>query len=421
MGTQTPNPQEIVAGLLDDERFRSACGRRDMGTVFRLLNHRGVSTRRLASLVEITQGRLYDYMSGKSRVEKLALFEQIADALHIPGDLLGLARRSWEPQVPASADETPLPPDADDLDAVSAFRDADRQAGGGRLYQAVVRHLSENVARRLVDSANGPKAFAAAAAFTEMAGWMAHDSGLDDLAERHFVRALPLARMSGDVPLAAGVAASRSHLALQSGGAAQARHWARAGLGMVSRGPRIPSLVARLYAMEARALAAAGEASEAERSLARAQAALHSPREAGSGHSWTSPFDAASLASESALVLRDLGKHEDALNAARQAIDLRLDGRARSLGFSRVTLVDVHLHRTDLDAAVHAGVELLTTTSALGSVRFVGQLADLRRAFGLHCAYAPAREFLRLLDDDMRKRSVLLADIMRSPGTGGTA
>ncbi|TFV31948.1 XRE family transcriptional regulator [Streptomyces sp. T1317-0309] len=87
-----------------------------MGAVFRMLNARGVSTRRIAAAVDITQGRLYDYMNGKSRVEKLTLFEQIADAFHIPGHLLGLARRSWEP-APATAEhdraDSP-PPDGDD-------------------------------------------------------------------------------------------------------------------------------------------------------------------------------------------------------------------------------------------------------------------------------------------------------------------
>lgn len=39
----------------------------DMGAVFRMLNARGVSTRRIAAAVDITQGRLYDYMNGKSQ------------------------------------------------------------------------------------------------------------------------------------------------------------------------------------------------------------------------------------------------------------------------------------------------------------------------------------------------------------------
>ncbi|WP_432177095.1 helix-turn-helix domain-containing protein [Streptomyces sp. Tue6028] len=220
-----PDPRAIVAGLLSDERLLRACAERDMGTVFRMLNARGASTRRIAAAVDITQGRLYDYINGKSQVEKLALFEKIADAFHIPGHLLGLARRSWEP-APAVAEhqraERP-PPDGDDLVAMDHFRNADRQAGGGRLYGAVVRHLSDRVAPRLVDVGSGPQVFAAAAALTEMAGWMAHDSGHDDRAAQHFARALPLARTSGDLALAAHVAASSSHLALQTGGRCQGR------------------------------------------------------------------------------------------------------------------------------------------------------------------------------------------------------
>ncbi|MEU3447838.1 helix-turn-helix transcriptional regulator [Streptomyces thermolilacinus] len=146
MDRHIADTREIVAGLLDDGRLLAACRDRDMGTLFRLLNHRGVSTRRIAAAVDITQGRLYDYMNGKSRVEKLSLFEQIADAFHIPGDLLGLARRPWEPVVEAQPQQPGSTPDGDDLAAMDAFRIADRQTGGGRLYGAVVRHLHDRVA-----------------------------------------------------------------------------------------------------------------------------------------------------------------------------------------------------------------------------------------------------------------------------------
>ncbi|MFJ6485982.1 helix-turn-helix domain-containing protein [Streptomyces sp. NPDC091682] len=95
-----------------------------MGTLFTLLNSRGVSTRKLAAAVDVSQGRLYDYTNGNCRVEKLSVFEQIADGLGIPGHLLGLARRPWEPlpkpSAPAISD---LPADTGDLEAIDAFRD----------------------------------------------------------------------------------------------------------------------------------------------------------------------------------------------------------------------------------------------------------------------------------------------------------
>ncbi|MGW0997307.1 XRE family transcriptional regulator [Streptomyces sp. NPDC002523] len=421
MDRQSPDAREVVAGLLGDERLLRACAERDMGAVFRMLNARGVSTRRIAAAVDITQGRLYDYMNGKSRVEKMALFEQIADAFHIPGHLLGLARRSWEPS-PATAVHQRAdhpPPDGDDLAAMGHFRSADRQTGGGRLYGAVVRHLSDQVAPRLVDISSGPQVFAAAAALTEMAGWMAHDSGHDDRAAQHFARALPLARTSGDLPLAAHVAASSSHLALQTGDAAGAVGWARTGLDLAAQGPRIPALTARLHTMQARALAVAAQRTPAARALEAAHDDLDSVPAAD--HPWLSPFDAAALASESALILRDLERYDEALTHAEQAVALRETGRARSLALSLISLVDIHVRRDDLDAAVSVGHDLLSTSPTLGSVRVVQQLDELRRLLEAHRRYPPVREYLARFDTARRARMLLLADLIPPSPEGTTA
>ncbi|MFH9964908.1 XRE family transcriptional regulator [Streptomyces mirabilis] len=422
MNRESQDPREIVAGLLSDERFLDACAARDMGALFRLLNHRGTSTRRIAAAVDITQGRLYDYMNGRSRVEKLAIFEQIADAFHIPGHLLGLARRPWEPEAQEAPRHDPRPVtvsdgDDDDLAAVDAFREADRQTGGGRLYSAVTQHLRDRIGPRLVDTGTGPHIFAAAAALTEMAGWMAHDSGRDEVAARHFTRALPLARTSGDAALAANVAASSSHLALQAGDPAAAAHWAQTGLDITQRGTRIPSLTARLHTMQARALAAAGQHAPAGRALAQAHAILDASAATRTTHPWVSPFDAAALASESALVHRDMGRYTDAMSHAKQAVSLREASRARSLALSRIALADLHLRRDDLDAAVSVGDELLATTApTLGSVRVMHQLDGLRRQLEPRNGYQPVRDFLTRLDQARRARMLLLADILTPVG-----
>ncbi|MCF3168297.1 XRE family transcriptional regulator [Streptomyces violaceoruber] len=402
--------------MLDDARLLGACAERDMGTLFRLLNHRGVSTRRLAAAIDITQGRLYDYMNGKSRVEKLVLFEQIADALHLPGHLLGLARRPWEPVAEVTpAPQGQLDPDRGDLLAMNAFRSADRQIGGGRLYQAVVRHLGAHVAPRLVGTDGGPRIFAAAAALTEMAGWMAHDSGQDGLAAQHFTRAFSLARTSGDLPLSAHVAASSSHLALQIGEAGQAVHWARAGFELVRRGPRIPVLVARLYAMQARALASALQHTSAHRALESARDALGTS--ADDEHPWLSPFDEAALTSESALILHDLGREAQALSCAENAVRLREECRTRSLAMSRITLAGMYVQRREFDAAIQVGNDLLGTSLALASVRVQHQLGLLHDHLTPHRAHAPVREYLERFEDARRARMLLMADIV--PPEGG--
>ncbi|MER5781079.1 helix-turn-helix transcriptional regulator [Streptomyces mobaraensis] len=399
-----------MAGLLDDARFTDACARRDMGTVFRMLNHRGVSTRRIAESAGISQGRLYDYMNGKSRVEKLSLFEEIADGLRIPGRLLGIARRPWEPQSPPVETEAPSVPAGDDIAVVDTFRQADKATGGGRLYQAVLRHLHEKVARRLVDSEGDAQTFAAAAAFSEMAGWMAHDSGHDELAARHFRRALHLARASGDWSSAANVAAGNSHLALQMGDPLKAAHWAAAGLDFASHGPTLPALTSRLRAMSARAAAVAGQQAPALRFLDQAHEVLE--QSPAAAHPWVSPFDMASLAVEAALIARDSADYDRALAYAEQAIKLRDGSRVRSLALSRVTLVSIHARRADWDAVVHHGMGLLTISPALGSVRVMRHMADLGRRLRQRCDHPPLREFVGRLHDVTRTQSLLLADLI---------
>lgn len=419
MRSEPGDLRETVAGLLNDERLLRACAERDMGALFRLLNHRGISTRRLAAAVDVTQGRLYDYMNGRSRVEKLTIFEQITDACHLPGHLLGLAPRPWEPApVPerASPASVVVTADDDDLAAMDAFRDADRQTGGGRLYSAVVRHLGTHVGPRLVDTDTGPHIFAAAAALTEMAGWMAHDSGRDSLAARHFARALPLARTSGDTALTANVAASNSHLALQTGDPAAAAHWARTGLDALTGGPGIPTLAARLHTMQARALAAGGQQTPAARALDQAHVTLDS-RPATTSHPWISPFDNAALASESALALRDMHQYDGALEQAERAVNLREVGRARSLALSRIALAGLHAQCRDLDAAVGVGDDLLAAlTPALGSIRVMHQLDGLSTSLARHRDYRPVKDFLERLDRARRARMLLLADILTPAG-----
>lgn len=126
----------------------------------------------------------------------------------------------------------------------------------------------------------------------------------------------------------------------------------------------------------------------------------------------------AALASESALILRDLGLLDRALEQAEEAVDMREAGRTRSLALSRISQVDIHLRRGDLDAAV-AGRDLLSASPPLGSVRVVRQLDELRRRLAPHVGYRPVRECLERFDESRRARMLLLADIIPPQSPGG--
>ncbi|MDI6099933.1 hypothetical protein QLQ12_15135 [Actinoplanes sp. NEAU-A12] len=99
------------------------------------------------------------------------------------------------------------------------MRRSDREIGGASLYEPVSSYLHRTVAPRVFGFAPGPEGrttLAAAATLTDMAGWMAHESGQDSLAVRHFTMASAMARGS-DRALAAHIFGSLAHLALRLG------------------------------------------------------------------------------------------------------------------------------------------------------------------------------------------------------------
>jgi hypothetical protein len=202
---------------------------------------------------------------------------------------------------------------------MQAFRDADRQVGGGYVYGAVVRYLEREVAPQLFTGTRD--VFAAAAALTEMAGWMAHDAGEDAIAHQHFHRALRFASATDDIELAAHVHASHSHLAQHLDRPRDALRFAQAGRAILRRQAHHPALTARLNAMEARALATLRRRGDCARALMNAEKALDRLAN-GEPSPWVSPFDHASLAAEASQCMQQLLQWAAARRAPEQVISL---------------------------------------------------------------------------------------------------
>jgi transcriptional regulator with XRE-family HTH domain len=192
----------------------------------------------------------------------------------------------------------------------NAFQTADRQAGGGKLYHVVVQYLRDEVAPQLLcpqPYSDGNDLFSAAASLTEIAGWMAHDSGRDSQARQHFDRAFRLSSAANNLALAANVCASMSHLATLGGAPKDAVRLADAGLSRAQKSPGTAHLSARLLTMRARGLALDGDATHCSRALGRAQNILDKSSGTPSA-AWIAGFDHGSLASEIALVLSRPGR-----------------------------------------------------------------------------------------------------------------
>ncbi len=293
-----------------------------------------------------------------------------------------------------------------DVAAIQSFRAADRQVGGGHMYATVIDYLRTGIGPRLLEpvgNAHGPVAFCAAAALTEMAGWMAHDAGQQALAQQHFVRAFDLVKVGGDQHLAAHILASMSHLANHLDRPSEAVLLARAGQAEVRSGPCNPGLEARLYAMEAGGLAALQEPVDCARALGCADKALNRIPSSEPSE-WISCFDEASLAIEAARCLRRLGQIARARGEAERVVALRPGDRARSRAFGQLTLAAILIEQGNPEEACAVGYEVLNGTRALSSFLVVQQLRGLGQLLEPYRSIKAVSDFLACLVEELRRR-----------------
>lgn len=280
----------------------------------------------------------------------------------------------------------PITPGIPAIGAVRAVSEslqaADRQLGGGHLYPAVVSYLRGTIAPALVSPAAGPDMYAAAASFTEIAGWMCHDGGNDDRAGRHLTQALRLATASEHAGVEANVCGSLAHLAVQTGRHGDAVAYADRGAGR-----RHPSrrLAARLHTMRARGLAALHDTTGCRRALRDAEDALHRARD-GEPAEWISHFDEGSWAAEVAWCLHHIGDLPAAETNALRVIDLRGGDRRRAQCFAQLALARILVQQGRIDEAAVLAGDVADRAGVLTSARVRKQLTTLAAALRPHAA-----------------------------------
>ncbi|TQM02837.1 hypothetical protein FB558_7480 [Pseudonocardia kunmingensis] len=268
-----------------------------------------------------------------------------------------------------------------------------RGRGGGGLYSSVATYLQSEVARSLFAPRSDVRVFAAAASLTEIAGWMAHDSGRDVDARSHFVGAYRLALAAGSAALAANMCASMSHLADQLGCAQDALRIADAGLERVGQAGGVARVEARLHAMRAKAFAQGADRDACLDELAHAERALggtDDDEHAG----WAAHFDGGSLAAEAATALHRLGDLAEAQRQARRVLDLRRGDRVRALAFGRLTLASILLDAGHMDEAAALGQLVAETAPTLSSARVRSGLGELALSIRAHPRTAGTTAFL---------------------------
>jgi len=345
------------------------------------------------------------WVRGITRCPQPRYLSALERALGMAAEDLGFAL----PVAPALTVHKDLDGVTADAAAMQAFRKADLRVGGGHLYAAVAQYLRAQVAPRLV-MANGKDVFTSAAAVSEMAGWMAHDAGSDRVARQHLSRALDLVSVSGDRQVTAHVLASTGHVAHHLGEPAETLRVSQAGLEVIRSGPCDPGLEAYLLAIRARGFAALREPAEAARCLREAEKAL----QAGRGQPcspWVSRFDQASLASEAARCMRQLGQLSEARRQAETVVALRPADRPRSRAFGMFVQAGVLAANRRPDEAAVIGGEILQATDGLSSQTIVQEFLALRRLLGPYRPATVVAQFLDHLDYALCERSWQPADL----------
>ncbi|UCM91189.1 Tat pathway signal protein [Streptomyces marincola] len=270
-------------------------------------------------------------------------------------------------------------------DMVKPFSRADQRHGGGHARTAVVQYLTSDVAPRLggtfTDDHVRQDMFSAASELAYLSGWMAFDNAEHAAAQRYFTLSLSLAAEADDAPMAGHVLRAMAHQAVELGHPGHAVRLARASVDGQRYTRAAPRERALLGVVHARALASAGQPRAAAGALLRAEddLAMAKPGDDEPGRVFF--FGEASLAHETACVLRDTGDLAGAQREFRRSVRTR-----KASSFTRTHAVtlgylgSVQARQGAIEEACATWARALDAMDGIRSARARQTVTEMRRA-----------------------------------------
>ncbi|MEU7217956.1 hypothetical protein [Nocardia iowensis] len=187
----------------------------------------------------------------------------------------------------------------------------DQRLGGGHGRTALAQYLTNEVTSFLKGSfasaAVRRDMFAAAGEMAYLVGWMAFDNDEHSVAQRFFSASTRLAAEANDAPLAGHVLRAMAHQAVDLGHPQQGLQLAEASVDGARYQDACPRERALLKVVHAKALSAAGRATESAKALLKAEQDLAAASSSDPEPARVFFFSEASLAHETACSLRDAG------------------------------------------------------------------------------------------------------------------
>ncbi|MFF0532862.1 helix-turn-helix domain-containing protein [Nocardia amikacinitolerans] len=212
-------------------------------------------------------------------------------------------------------------------DVMVVFSQIDQRLGGGHGRTAVVQYLTNEVTSYLNGTYSSESVrremFSAAGELAYLAGWMAFDNGEHSPAQRYFAAAVKLAAEAEDGPLSGHILRAMAHQAIDLRHYQQGLQLAEASVNGTRYRDACPRERSLLKVVHAKALSAAGRATESAKALLQAEDDLAAASASDAEPSRVFFFSEASLAHETACALRDAGDISGAADQFQRSVHKR--------------------------------------------------------------------------------------------------
>ncbi|MGY4907259.1 sporulation protein [Streptomyces sp. 900116325] len=296
--------------------------------------------------------------------------------------------------------------DLDELrEAADDARRWDSKYGGGNWKANSVTDCLDHRAGPLLQGTFsdeiGRELFSVTAELSRLAGWTAFDVGEHELAQRHFIQALRLARAGGDMQLGCYVLTTMAMQSLMRGFASEAVDMAQ-GAFERAKGQAVHRVLAFTKLIEARAHARESDPRAASRALKASEDLLGRAKDdSGDEPAWIDFYDHARLSADAAEIFRDLKNPKMALTWNQQAAAMLSGVFTRSVGMRLAIVGTAHLQAKDLDRGLEVGNRSVDILARVQSSRAKDYVSEL------NAALAPWRRELTVRDFIHRSRKEL--------------
>jgi tetratricopeptide (TPR) repeat protein len=404
--------------------MRAAITAHDIGTVFRLARELAeISYSKIAAECDIKPERVGTLARGKGSVTSFEKIARVADALRIPGHMLGLTPRPWEKSEPGPARDRTTEEDDSPVERrrflragtgaglAAALPELSRPEPGRRLGSELPNQLRRRAARlRRLDQVLGgadtyrvylgeyqaTKALLRDSTYAEQtrrsllsvlaeqaqqAGWAAFDAGRATDARGLYEESHSAATEAGDTDLAGNALAFLAYQAVSGDQKAGVEIAARS---CATIGPDAPAGVrALLHERLAWACAVAGRATECEHALAAAETALATAGDAPQPD-WVSWVDTTELQIMTGRCWTELRRPLRAVPVLETALAAYDDTNARDKALYLSWLGDSYLTAGEVEQAATTADRALDLAHGVASVRPRARLAPLLKHLDAH-------------------------------------